>query len=84
MNPLEQLLFDNADEKNTRHGILLGKEVVAIEEAIMIARKVDEMYAKSAREIVCSALGLNASRNEEVVSDDDSTAYQGLVWPPGP
>ncbi|KKM93300.1 hypothetical protein LCGC14_1209750 [marine sediment metagenome] len=69
MNPLEQLLFDNANEQNTRHGILLGKEVVAIEEAIMIGRKVDEMYA---------------SRNEEVVSDDDSTAYQGPVWPPGP
>jgi len=45
MNPLEQLLFDNADKQNTRHGILLGKEVEAIEEAIMIGRKVDEMYA---------------------------------------
>ncbi len=45
MNPLEQLLTDNADEQNTRQGILNSEEVEAIEEAIVIGRKVDEMYA---------------------------------------
>lgn len=45
MNPLEQLVIDNADEQNTRHGILTLEEVVAIGEAIIIGRKIDEMYA---------------------------------------
>lgn len=45
MNPLEQLLLDNADEQNTRHGILTPEEVAAIEETIVIGRKIDEMYA---------------------------------------
>lgn len=43
MDPLERLLQDNADPSDTRYDILTEDEVDAIEEAIEIEMKIDEL-----------------------------------------
>lgn len=38
------LLLENSDECNTRHGILNADEVEAIKDAIAISKKIDDLY----------------------------------------